>query len=819
MSFAEVSVNAAQPLRQMFTYHVPEGVTVSSGQMVYVPFGARTLQGVVIAVTETPAFAEARDIAAVVAPRPLVSPHHIAVALWLSEHYLAPLFDCVALMLPPGSRERPLTVLEPLATLAELPSLGITERQQLVLAHIIGKGAASPDDLRRELRLTGVQSAVSSLLRRGFVQRRYELARPAARPKVVQHLRLIAGEATAKEQAAVLRDDRSPRSLRRALVLEALAEEGALPLARARAIGLTPAFQRDLAAANIADVEEVTVLRDPLAGRTYAYRAPDRLTAEQQAAAEAIGSALDSRDANELPATFLLHGVTGSGKTEVYLAALDRAVTLGKRAIVLVPEIALTPQTVRRFGERFPGRVAVMHSALSPGEHFDMWHQIREGAYDVVIGPRGALFAPQPDLGLVVIDEEHEWTYKQVEGAPRYHARLAAERLCHETGAALVLGSATPDVESYFRASQGTHRLLALPDRLVRGPAGEVVVAPLPQVEVVDLREELKRGNRSIFSRALARGIRQALDAREQVILFLNRRGTATFVQCRDCGFVLTCPSCAMAFTYHEPERQLVCHHCGRRTRPPSVCPVCEGDRIRMLGIGTERVEQEVQRAFPEARTIRWDRDVTKGRDSHEAILSRFLAHEADILVGTQMVAKGLDIPLVTLVGVVSADVALHIPDFRAGERTFQLLEQVSGRAGRGPRGGRVIIQTYTPDHHSIQAAAAHDYLTMYEREIHSRRRLGYPPFGRLVRMTYAHTGSAYAQEQAALMVSRLKKERDRLGLANLDVLGPSPAHLPRLRGRWRWNVALRGADPAALLQEMPLPRGWTIDVDPASLL
>jgi primosomal protein N' (replication factor Y) len=338
-------------------------------------------------------------------------------------------------------------------------------------------------------------------------------------------------------------------------------------------------------------------------------------------------------------------------------------------------------------------------------------------------------------------------------------------------------------------------------------------------VEIVDLREELKSGNRSIFSRSLARGIRQALAAGEQVILFLNRRGTSTFVQCRDCGFVLSCPSCAMAFTYHEPEKRLVCHYCGRRKPMPPACPVCEGNRIRMLGIGTERVEQEMGREFPAARTLRWDRDVTKGRDQHEAILAKFLAHEADVLIGTQMVAKGLDIPLVTLVGVVSADVALHLPDFRAGERTFQLLEQVSGRAGRGPRGGRVIIQTYTPEHHSIEAAARHDYAAMYEREIETRQRLGYPPFGRLVRLTYSHTGAAYAREQAALMVSRLGKERDRLGIANVDILGPAPAHLPRLRGRWRWNVALRGVDPAALVERVALPRGWVVDVDPASLL
>jgi primosomal protein N' (replication factor Y) len=382
-----------------------------------------------------------------------------------------------------------------------------------------------------------------------------------------------------------------------------------------------------------------------------------------------------------------------------------------------------------------------------------------------------------------------------------------------------VLGSATPDVESHFHAQEGSHELLELRERLVRDERGEVRAAPLPQVEVVDLRSELKAGNRSIFSRSLARGIREALDAREQVILFLNRRGTASFVQCRDCGHVPQCRLCAVALTYHEPEQALICHYCHRRAAPPAVCPECGGGRIRQLGLGTERVEEEARRAFPGARTLRWDRDVTKGRDSHEAILARFLAHEADVLIGTQMVAKGLDIPLVTLVGVISADIALRLPDFRAGERTFQLLEQVAGRAGRGPRGGRVIIQTYTPEHYAIEAAARHDYHALYEREIGFRRRLGYPPFGRLVRMTYAHTGAAYSQRQAAEMAAALRERRDRLGLPNLDVLGPAPAFVARIRGRWRWHVVLRGADPAALVSDLSLPRGWTVDVDPVSLL
>ncbi len=449
-----------------------------------------------------------------------------------------------------------------------------------------------------------------------------------------------------------------------------------------------------------------------------------------------------------------------------------------------------------------------------------MWHEVRAGRYAVVIGPRGALFAPQPDLGLVVIDEEHEWTYKQQEGSPRYHTRLAAEELCRLTGAVLVLGSATPDVESHFRSAfGGSHRLLELPQRLQRTESGGVAPSPLPQVEVVDLREELKAGNRSIFSRSLTAGIGGALSAGEQVILFLNRRGTASFLQCRDCGHVPTCTSCAVSLTLHQPENRLVCHYC-RRARPaPRACPQCGSRRIRQLGLGTERVEEEARRAFPAARTLRWDRDVTRGRDAHERILARFLAHEADILIGTQMVAKGLDMPLVTLVGVISADTALRFPDFRSGERTFQLLEQVAGRAGRGPRGGRVIIQTYSPEHYAVVAAAQHDYHALYSQEVEFRQRLGYPPFGRLARLVFAHTGEQYAQAQATAMVRYLRGERDQRGLPNLDILGPGPAFVPRLRGRWRWQVIVRGDNPTELLADVAFPRGWTVDVDPVSLL
>jgi len=817
MAYAEVAVNAAAPIRQTFTYRIPDEMVVEVGHAVYVPFGARTLQGIVMEVTDAPAFADARDVEGLIDERPLVSRERVELAKWMSEYYLAPLFDCVSLMLPAGFKRKPLTFVRR-AFWSEGAADDVPDSERAVLEALDDR-EVDAEELKREIK--GGARAIASLIKRGLLARTHRLARPAVAAKVVRELRLAVPEEAGREEAQRSREDGKKASARRAAVLDALIEEGAMPLAKAKEAGLTPALLRDLQAEGVAVVEDVQVVRDPLLERHYSKREAPELTVDQQRAAEAICGALDRRREPDPPArdVFLLHGVTGSGKTEVYLAALDRAAALGKRGIVLVPEIALTPQTVRRFAERFPGRVAVIHSGLPLGQQFDIWHEVRQGRYDVVIGPRGALFAPMPDVGLVVIDEEHEWTYKQQDASPRYHARRAAEEFCRLSGAVLVLGSATPDVESSFAAQSGRYHLLELPERLLQSDDGSVHPGPLPEVDVVDLREELKSGNRSIFSRELSRAIRTALNANEQVMLFLNRRGSASFVQCRDCGYVPECKSCAAALTFHSPQERLVCHYCGRRYPLPVTCPECGSRRIRQVGLGTERVEEEARREFSGARTVRWDRDVTRGRGSHETILAKFLAHEADILIGTQMIAKGLDIPLVTLVGVVSADVALHLPDFRAGERTFQLLEQVAGRAGRGERGGRVIIQTYTPDHYAIEAAANHDYHSLYEREVEFRRRMGYPPFGRLVRMTFAHTNSQYAQRQAAMMLNGLREEQQRLGIPNLDVLGPAPAFVPRLRGRYRWNVILRGSEPAALLRDLPLPRGWTVDVDPISVL
>jgi primosomal protein N' (replication factor Y) len=577
---------------------------------------------------------------------------------------------------------------------------------------------------------------------------------------------------------------------------------------------------------------------------------PPMLTPDQDRAWSAIQSAIcnpwtarsQGRLKSEIPSIFLLHGVTGSGKTEIYLRALAEILAQGKQGLMLVPEIALTPQTIRRFGARFK-RLAVWHSQLSIGERFDIWRKCRDGQVDVLIGSRSALFVPLPNLGLIVLDEEHEPAYKQEE-TPHYHARATALELARLTRAVVILGSATPDLESYHRARRGEWTLLELPQRIMAHVAAvaprteptQAVIATLngvkgkqsppsvrylelPPVEIVDLRAELKAGNRSMFSRVLEAEMRRVLAASEQVILFLNRRGTATFILCRDCGHVLKCPRCDNPFTYHGVGDTLVCHHCNRRGRVPNVCPNCKSTRIRYFGIGTEKVEAEVQKMFPEARTLRWDYDVTRGKEAHEKILSAFIRREADILIGTQMIAKGLDLPFVTVVGVISADTALNLPDFRAGERTFQLLTQVAGRAGRSPLGGKVIFQTYNPEHYAIRAAAQHDYAAFYQTEIAFRRAQNYPPFARLIRLIYVSPNERQAQEESARFARVLQQKIARVGLPDVDLIGPAPAFFHRLRGAYRYHLFVRGVNPHALLADLALPLGWRVDVDPVDVL
>ncbi len=810
MEYAEVSVNSPIAQRRTFSYAIPSGLNITAGQAVWVPFGEKILQGIVLELSSCPAVEETRNIIDVIEPRPLLIPSQAALVRWISEYYLAPLFDSVALMLPPGFERKPITFISTTSSVEHDLSL-LSPVQKQVFGFVQRRGSLSLKELEKSLGKRKAQALVSQMVGRGFFTRRYELEAVKISPKKVTCLQLNIAADEALEAAARLRKNRASRQ---ADLLEFLARQPA-PVPRAEAgkkTGCDSSAASILARKNLVSVRQVEVKREPISYRGIIPSSPPELTAAQKSAFAAISNALHGTKSH--PHVFLLHGVTGSGKTEVYLQALAEAVKLGKRGIVLIPEIALTPQTIERFASRFPHRVAVMHSKLSPGEQFDEWHRIRNGEFDVVIGPRSAIFAPQPDLGLIVIDEEHEWTYKQQDQTPRYHARDAAIKLAELTGAVVILGSATPDVETFYQTQRGSYQLLRLPERVVPQDG-----AQLPQVEIVDLRNELKAGNRSIFSRSLARATTKAVSGGEQVILFLNRRGGTTFIQCRHCGFVMRCRRCEVTLTHHFSGDVLICHQCNYKTPVPRACPRCLSRQMKFLGIGTQRLEQEASAAFPGARLLRWDSDITQRKGSHEELLTRFRSRQADILIGTQMVAKGLDIPSVTLVGVVSADTSLNLPDFRAGERTFQLLSQVSGRAGRGVLGGKVIIQTFSPEHYAIQAAAKHDYASFYEREIDYRRQLHNPPFTRLALLTYLHTNDARCQREAERMRDRLAEERDARGISGLSLIGPAPAFIHRLRGRFRWNLVLRGGGLSAFLSRISFPAGWTVDIDPVSLL
>ncbi|MDC0936759.1 primosomal protein N' [Pirellulales bacterium] len=532
------------------------------------------------------------------------------------------------------------------------------------------------------------------------------------------------------------------------------------------------------------------------------------LNDDQQAALQAILAALESGDAARL----LLHGVTGSGKTEVYLQAIERVVSYGRQAIVLVPEISLTPQTVRRFRSRFD-RVAVLHSHLTEAERGHYWNRIARGEVQVVVGARSAVFAPTPQLGLIVIDEEHENTFKQ-DVAPRYHARDVAWQRAQAEGVPLLLGSATPALESWQRAAEGEMQLLSLPRR--------VLDRSMPDVLVVDLRDRAHtRTSRGAISRPLHQAMHAALRDSGQVILLLNRRGFSTHIQCPGCGFVLRCPHCEMSLTFHRQTNRTICHLCDHEEPPPTACPDCTSSSIRYGGLGTQKLEDEVRARFPEHVCARMDTDSTRRRGSHEDFLGRFRAGEIDILLGTQMIAKGLDFPNVTLVGVINADTALHLVDFRAAERTFQLVAQVAGRTGRGAKGGRVLVQTFEPDHPAIVAAARHDFQAFVAAELADRRSQRYPPFGFLARIVVRSQQEGRASDTATMLGERLRSGEM---ATKLRILGPAPAPMMRLRGEHRFHLQLHGPNAGMLqahlretLANLRVPKGvlWTVDIDP----
>ena len=581
-----------------------------------------------------------------------------------------------------------------------------------------------------------------------------------------------------------------------------------------RAVGCTAAPLRALAAKKLIRAEKKRVFVDERVALPEEAFHGWTLNEEQSVALQAIVEAIDSGKHE----TILLHGVTGSGKTEVYIQAIQHMLGFGRQAIVLVPEISLTPQTRRRFRERLEG-VAVLHSHQSPGERHWEWRRIQQGEVNVVVGARSAIFAPVPNLGLIVIDEEHESTFKQ-DTVPRYHARDVARRRASEAGIPLILGSATPSLESWYRARRGDDRLVSMPSR--------VADRPLPVVTTIDLRDEFRRpGARGALAQEMVVGIEEALADGGQVILLLNRRGFSTHIQCPACGEALRCPSCDIALTHHANVDRIVCHYCDYQEPTPSRCPHCRFEGIRFGGLGTERLEAEVCRRFPEASVLRMDTDTMRKPGSHEEALDRFRRGEVAILLGTQMIAKGLDFPTVTLVGVINADTALHLPDFRAGERTFQLVTQVAGRTGRGERRGKVLVQSYNPDHFAISSATQHDYVRFADRELEMRREFNYPPVSQLIRIVFRGPVEEATQGFADQAADCIRQRMERAGVGT-RMLGPVAAPLAKLRGKFRVHFLIQTDDlmaTAHVVREIrdelkpPSEVQWIVDVDAISML
>lgn len=820
----------AGPGLRAYTYLVPEELApLEPGEAVLVPFGrgergARQALGIVLGPGTAPERGEIRSVAARIrSDGPLLPPLSLRLAARIAEHYLAPLAVVIRAMLPPGLLER-LELVAEVAPAGEarlgLADPGLPPVERDLLDELAGRP--------RLVRDLGAPEGRAGLLRRlrvlegaGLVDLTWTLLAAAVGPRYERRLWLTeTGSAVTAMLAAGQRPLGRPLGSRQRAALAELAElvrDADPAIAATESEGIpAAALAEHHGAAAIAGLVRRSLVRTevherprrPLADRPVGHRgarpAGSTLTGDQQAAVRLVRDAIEARDATPI----LLDGVTGGGKTAIYVEAITASLGIGRPALLLVPEIALATPIVDRLRAEIPVRIAVIHSGLGQGERADEWRRIRAGDVDLVVGTRTALLSPLADVGLVVVDEEHDAAYKS-DRTPRFQARDAALVLGTLAGAAVVLGSATPSVETVGNARAGRYRRAVLPVR----PSGTE-----PRVTAVDLRAELAAGNRGLLSDALAGAI-GALDVTvgDRAILVINRRGTASVVVCRDCGHVQACPDCDRPLVYHQAGATLRCHHCGRAWPVASRCPACESPRIRYLGGGTERVERELRARFPGLRIGRLDRDVMERKGAADRILDDFASGRLDVLVGTSLVAKGLDIPEVTVVGVVSADIALNLPDERAPERTYQLLAQAVGRAGRGGRPGVAFVQTYRPEHRAIRAVVGGDGTAFYDEELALRERFGSPPFGRLVKLTVGLEDRAAAEREAVTMADRLRARAAELALA-VAVAGPAPAFVARRAGRWRYHVVLRGPDPVRLLDPTP-GSPWSVDVDPESLL
>ncbi|MGA7194577.1 MAG: primosomal protein N' [Anaerolineales bacterium] len=821
-SFVQVAVNVPS-IAGVFDYSIPEHLAgrVGVGHLVLAPFGNKTVQGIVLRFVEHPSVAQTKEIFELVDPDPVLTPTQIALAESLAELTLSPLASLIGLFLPPGLNQQA-DILFSIRESIPDSQIELSAIASRLIKLLKDKGSLRGRQIDRHFAKVDWRKSAQALVKRGILSSQSVLPPVSIRPKFVRTAQLAVAPEIAEVAIDNLGNTDATRTRRQKALRFLIKQPDAINVSWVYAeSGCNIIDLQELEERQLIILRETEIWRDPLA-KIKDEELENKefvLTDEQGRAWQKIDNAFSQLAEGKSVKPFVLDGVTGSGKTEIYLRAAQEAIRRGKRAIILVPEISLTPQIVRRFLARFPGQVGLLHSKLSEGERYDTWRRARNGMLKIIIGPRSALFAPLSNLGLIVADECNDDSYYQSE-PPFYNAVNAAQTYARISGGVCILGSATPSIVQRYQAEAGESIRLELTQRIASEPVTESAnKLDLPSVRIVDMRDELKSGNREIFSRELSDALSLTLKRGEQAILFLNRRGTATYVFCRDCGYVVKCPRCDTPLTYHVSSGEnLLCHRCGYQRQMPKRCTECNSANIRAYGLGSEKVEAEVQALFPKARTLRWDWETTRQKDSHEIILSHFAAGRADVLIGTQMLAKGLDLPRVTLVGIVLADVGLFLPDPFAAERVFQVLTQVAGRAGRSSLGGRVVLQTFAPEHYVIQAAAQHDVKGFYQHELDQRKRLGYPPFSRLVRLEYRNNNPLKVEEEAKKLSSRLQKQIESENLKTMSIIGPAPCFFSKLGGDYRWQIILRGSDPASFLRGR-IPDHWRVEVEPVSLL
>ncbi|MGX7380116.1 primosomal protein N' [Bacillus sp. ESY92] len=761
---AEVIVDVTtKAIDRPFDYRVPDRFKglVKAGMRVVVPFGPRKIQGFVTKIKEETDVQSGniKDIVDLFDLSPVLTDELLELSHWLTEKTLSYHITALQSMLPAAMKakyEKEIQVLSAEELPQSLKEL-FGQQESILYADI------PPEQLK----------PIQKHVQKGHLEVRYHVSQKSGKKKV-RTLQTAVSKEKLEEKQEQLKKNAVKQKALLAFLLQSN-ETTFLAKDLQQQTGASSQTIKALIQEGLLTESYEEIYRDPYRDREFTPSTPLDLTTEQAEAAKPIHQAV-SDDKHE---TFLLHGVTGSGKTEIYLQTIDHVLQKGKEAIVLVPEISLTPQMVQRFKERFGSNVAVLHSGLSTGEKYDEWRKIHRKEVKLVVGARSAVFAPFENLGMIIIDEEHESSYKQEE-MPRYHAKDVAIERAGRHQCPVVLGSATPSLESYARAKKGVYTLLTLKRRVNQ--------QQLPHVSLIDMREELRNGNRSMFSEELMLRLKEVLERKEQAVLFLNKRGYSSFVMCRDCGYVEQCPHCEISLTYHRFQKRLKCHYCGHEAPVPAECPECHSEHIRYFGTGTQRVEEELTKVLPEARVIRMDVDTTSRKGAHEKLLTSFGNKEADILLGTQMIAKGLDFPDVTLVGVLSADTSLHIPDFRSSEKTFQLLTQVSGRAGRHEKAGSVIIQSYTPSHYSIELTKQHDYEAFYEQEMLHRRHQSYPPFYFLAMVTVSHGEVTKAAHVTDKIVQFLKMNC----APNTRILGPAASPIAKIKDRYRYQCVIK---------------------------